>query len=208
MGYAEGPTARSAPRRLYNRSESWELCAESTTRRRAAVSCAFLGTHQFRMQFPLTILLVYVSSHRCVTCVLELHATLWSEPAHGRPGEGWVFRTVYCERVVLSSPGCLWPGRMDDRDKLRARFGWRWCLRSPRAPQPPQPGSVDQVARWRETPVAFARWYLCGIETVIAFAGEKWAFLLRFLGAEVSSVSAALCWGCAVVLLVSRSPCF
>ena len=94
---------------------------------------------------------------------------------------------------------------MDDHDKLRATFGWRWCRRSPRAPQP---GSVDQVARWSETPVAFARWYLCGIETAIAFAGEKWAFLLLFLGAEVSSVSAAPCWECAVVLLVSRSPCF
>ncbi len=25
-------------------------------------------------------------------------------------GGVWVFRTVCCERVVLSSPGCLWPG--------------------------------------------------------------------------------------------------
>ena len=30
-------------------------------------------------------------------------------------GGVWVFRTVCFERVVLSSPGCLWPDRMDDR---------------------------------------------------------------------------------------------
>ncbi len=58
----------------------------------------------------------------------------------------------------------------NDRVKLRAKFGWRWCRRSPRVPQP---GSVDQVARWCETPVAFARWCLCGSDTAIAFAGKK-----------------------------------
>ena len=56
-------------------------------------------------------------------------------------------------------------------------------------PLVPRPGPVGQVARWFETIVAFARWYLCGIETVIAFAGGKWAFLVRFLGAEVMRVS-------------------
>ena len=35
-----------------------------------------------------------------------------------RTGGGWVFRTVCCERVVLSSPGCLWPGRMDDHEEV------------------------------------------------------------------------------------------
>ena len=59
-----------------------------------------------------------------------------------------------------------------------------------------------------ETPVAFARWCLCGFETAIAFAAEKWAVLVRFSGAEVTSVSAFPCWGRAVVLLVSPSPCF
>ena len=34
---------------------------------------------QFRMQFPPKIILVCFSSHSCVTCVLELHATLGSE---------------------------------------------------------------------------------------------------------------------------------
>ena len=32
-------------------------------------------------------------------------------------GGVWVFRTVCFERVVLSSPGCLWPDRMDDHEK-------------------------------------------------------------------------------------------
>ena len=40
-----------------------------------------------------------------------------------------------------------------------------------------------------ETPIAFARWCLCGIETDIAFAGEKWAFLVQCSGAEVMRVS-------------------
>ena len=113
MGYAEGPTARSAPRRICVPvgNMRMELWVESAIRRQgscvglccgvlpeavlarlcggvcavgtvcfgnSAVSCAVLAGPQFRMQFPLTILLVYVISHRCVTCVLELHATLWS----------------------------------------------------------------------------------------------------------------------------------
>ena len=75
-------------------------------------------------------------------------------------------------------------------------------------PLVPRPGPVGQVARWFETIVAFARWCLRGIETAIAFAGEKWAFLVQFSGAEVMAVSAVPCWGRAVVLLVSTSPCF
>ena len=35
-----------------------------------------------------------------------------------RFGGVWVFRTVCFERVVLSSPGCLWPGRMDDHEEV------------------------------------------------------------------------------------------
>ena len=46
-----------------------------------------------------------------------------------------------------------------------------------------------------ETGVAFARAGSAPTETAIAFAGEKWAFLACFSGAEVSSVSAAPCWG-------------
>ena len=36
MGYAEGPTARSAPRRICTRSESWELCAVGRMRFQAS----------------------------------------------------------------------------------------------------------------------------------------------------------------------------
>ena len=81
----------------------------------------------------------------------------------------------------------------------------RTWLQGPRAPRP---GPVGQVARLSETLVAFARLFLRGCETAIAFAGEKWAFLLHFSGAEVSSVSMVPCWGRAVVLVVSTSPCF
>ena len=62
------------------------------------------------------------------------------------------------------------------------------------------------MARWSETAVAFARWCLCGIETAIAFAGEKWVFLVHFPGAEVTPVSAFPCWGRAVVMVVSCWP--
>ena len=89
--------------------------------------------------------------------------------------------------------------------ELHARFGWRWCRRLPRVPQS---GPVGQASRWFETLVAFACLCLCGVEAAIAFAGEKWAFLVQFVGAEVMAVSVVPCWGCAVVLLVSTSPCF
>ena len=54
-----------------------------------------------------------------------------------------------------------------------------------------------------ETAVAFARSCLCGVETAIAFAGEKWVFLVQFSGAEAMLVSRLPCWGRAVVLPVS-----
>ena len=75
-------------------------------------------------------------------------------------------------------------------------------------PKGSQPGAVGQVARLSETPVAFARLYPCGSETTIAFAGEKRVFLAHFPRTEVTPVSAVHCWGRAVVLLVSTSPCF
>ena len=43
-------------------------------------------------------------------------------------------------------------------------------------PKGSQPGAVGRVDRWSETVIAFARLYPCGIETVIAFAGEKRVF--------------------------------
>ena len=50
-----------------------------------------------------------------------------------------------------------------------------------RRPRVPPSGPVDQVSRLSET--------------VIAFAGAKWAYLLHFSGAVVMSVSAVPCWG-------------
>ena len=80
---------------------------------------------------------------------------------------------------------------------------WRGRTRL-QGPRAPRPGPVGQVARLSETPVAFARSCLCGIETTIAFAGEKWAFLVQFVGAEVMAVSTLAVQGRAVVMMVSR----
>ena len=44
------------------------------------------------------------------------------------------------------------------------------------------PVPVSEVARLSETPVAFARVCLCGVETAIAFAGEKLVFFGAFSG--------------------------
>ena len=60
--------------------------------------------------------------------------------------------------------------------------------------------------RLSETDVAFARAGRVSDETVIAFAGEKWAFFVRFSVAEASSVSAVAVEGRAVVMAVSRWP--
>ena len=65
-----------------------------------------------------------------LTHVLTPHvSTLWAPVAanahmhdRGTPPAGfggvWLFRTVCFERVVLSSPGRLWPGRMDDHKEV------------------------------------------------------------------------------------------
>ena len=59
-----------------------------------------------------------------------------------------------------------------------------------------------------ETVIAFAGAGRAPIETAIAFAGGKWAFLVRFSGAEVMSVSRVPCWGRAEAMPVSRLPCW
>ena len=84
-----------------------------------------------------------------------------------------------------------------------ARSPARPCLR----PRVPQPEPVGQLGRLSETAIAFARSRSRGIETVVAFAGAKWAFLVQFSGAEVMPVSRLPCWRRAVVLSVSMSPC-
>ena len=79
-----------------------------------------------------------------------------------------------------------------------------------KAPHPllsvPACPTVGMWGRLSETAIAFARSCSCGIETAVAFAREKWAFLVQFSGAEAMPVSRLPCWGRAVVLLVSTSP--
>ena len=58
----------------------------------------------------------------------------------------------------------------------------------------------------RETAIAYARSYVGGVETAIAFAGAKWVFLACFSVAEVLSVSTVAVEGRAVVMAVSRWP--
>ena len=66
-----------------------------------------------------------------------------------------------------------WPGVILVEDVVSLRRSLCVQLSASCRTRAPQPGPVDQVARLSETIVAFARWYLCGIETAIAFAGEK-----------------------------------
>ena len=75
-----------------------------------------------------------------------------------------------------------------------------------RRPRAPTLGTAGQVVRLSETAIAFARSCSCGIETVIAFVGAKWVFLVQFSGAEVMPVSMVAVQGRAVVLSVSKSP--
>ena len=75
-----------------------------------------------------------------------------------------------------------------------------------RRPRVPQPGPVGQLGRLSETPVAFAGAGRASIETVVAFVGAKWAFLVHFSVAVVLPVSMVACWGRAVVPAVSCWP--
>ena len=75
-----------------------------------------------------------------------------------------------------------------------------------RHPPVPRPGPVDQAVRFLETPVAFARSCLCGVETAITFAGENRAVLVRLLVAVVTVVSTGAVQGRAVVMGVSCWP--
>ena len=61
------------------------------------------------------------------------------------------------------------------------------------------------AARLSETGVAFARSCLCGVETAIAFAGEKRVVLVRFSVAVVTVVSYWPAAAVAVVAVVAPS---
>ena len=68
-------------------------------------------------------------------------------------------------------------------------------------------GALSQrLARPLQTGVAFARAGRASTETVIAFAGEKWVFFVRFSVAEVLWVSTVAAQGRALVLAVSCWP--
>ena len=75
-----------------------------------------------------------------------------------------------------------------------------------RRPRVSHLGPVDQTARLSETPVAFAGVGRAVTETDIAFAGEKWAFWVRFSVAEVMVVSMVAVQGRAEVMAVSCWP--
>ena len=81
--------------------------------------------------FSETALALWESMNRA-SAIMTMASMTPTQPTHrnlriwlGRPyatvartGGVWVFRTVCFERVVLSSPGCLWPGRMDDHEEV------------------------------------------------------------------------------------------
>ena len=68
--------------------------------------------------------------------------------------------------------------------------------------------AAGEAWRWFETVIAFACLCRCGVETAVAFAGEKWAFLVQFSDAEVMPVSMVPSWGRAEASSVSTLRCF
>ena len=84
--------------------------------------------------------------------------------------------------------------------RLEARPGPATAHRH-RCRAPPPPPGIANLSR--ETAVAFASSYVPGVETVVAFAGLKWAILVRFWVAEVTVVSMGAVQGRALVLMVS-----
>ena len=73
-------------------------------------------------------------------------------------------------------------------------------------PRVPRPGPVGQADRLSETAIAFAGAGRVATETGIAFAGEKWVYLVRFSGVLVTVVSTVAVQGRAVVMAVSYWP--
>ena len=73
-------------------------------------------------------------------------------------------------------------------------------------PRVPQPGPVGQADRLSETAIAFAGAGRVATETGIAFAGEKWVYLVRFSAVLVTVVSTVAVQGRAVVMAVSYWP--
>ena len=78
------------------------------------------------------------------------------------------------------------------------------CMRKCVDQDPQYPAGIGKLSR--ETGVAFARSYVGGVETAIAFAGAKWVFLACFSVAEVLSVSTVVVDGRAKAMAVSCWP--
>ena len=140
-------------------------------------------------------------------------------PVGGGPPASRPRRELRSARRLEARPGPATAHRHRGRS-LRRPSHRRRCVagvwlgassRSParpsRRPRVPPPGPVGQLGRLSETAIAFAGTGRASTETAIAFTGAKWVFLVHFSGAEVMPVSRLPCWGRAVVLLVSMSPC-
>ena len=111
----------------------------------------------------------------------------------------WQFRMQFpdvCGPLLYEMPG------ISTLAGCRVKCLWRNCMRMCVDQDVPWPACIRNLSR--ETDVAFARAGRASDETAIAFAGDKWAFLVQFSGAEVSSVSTLAIQGCAVVMVVSR----
>ena len=124
-------------------------------------------------------------------------------PPAGVPTAAWL--------ALMGRAAVCAGGRRPAREPSAPRASLGASPRSParprRRPRALQPSPVGQAARLSETSVAFAHLCLCGVETAVAFAGEKWAFLVQFSGAVVMMVSCRPVSAVAVVSVVSMSPC-
>ena len=143
----------------------------------------------------------------CCVVVLVLLCGPAGVPGAGRPVL-WG-RAAWCARGRRPAREPSAPRAFGSARRLVVRPGPATAhgCRSQARPRVPRVGAAGEAGRWSETAVAFARSYLCGIETAIAFAGEKWLYLVQFSDAEVMPVSVVPCWGRAVVSSVSISPC-
>ena len=147
------------------------------------------------------------------SCVVGPGCAVGGGPPASRPR-----RELRSARRLEARPGPAAAHRHRGRSLRRPPHQWGWVAdvwlgassqhpaRPRHRPRALWPGHVDQAARLSETVIAFAGAGRASIETAIAFAGEKWAVLVQFLGAVVMVVSAVPCWGRAVVMVVSCLP--
>ena len=126
-------------------------------------------------------------------------SSLSGQACHRRPHLPHQFRMQFpdvCGPLLYEMPG------ISTLAGCRVKCLWRNCMRMCVDQDVPWPACIRNLSR--ETGVAFARAGRASDETAIAFAGEKWAFLVQFSGAVVMVVS-QLPHGC--VLARKSSPC-